>query len=87
MVYVLTLRASHNSARLECYVYTGNSLIVTLQFILKLEAIADSSVELDAGVSCNGQGLSVGGKGVIRDWVMEKMVDLRRGHTEAFSMR
>lgn len=42
-----TLRAGNNSAALWCNVHAGDELVVSLQFILELESIADSAVQVD----------------------------------------
>jgi hypothetical protein len=55
---------------------------MTLQFILELESIACSSVELNAGILGNRKGLPVGREGMISDGVVEEVVDFWGGHSE-----
>ena len=55
------------------------------ELILKREVASRPAVELDVNISSNCKGLSVGGKGVIGDWMVEQMVYLWTCHAELIS--
>lgn len=75
-----TLGASHNTTSTRSNVYAGDRLIMPLQFILQCELAAGTFVELNMIVSGHGQCLSISGKGMICDWMMEKVMSLGRRH-------
>ena len=57
---------------------------MTLQFVLELEFIACSSIELNASVSSDSQRLSVSREGVVGDGVVEEVVDFWARHFEEY---
>ena len=54
---------------------------MTSQFILKRKALAASLVQIDIVLAGYGKRLAVGGEGVIRDGMVEEVVDFRRRHS------
>jgi hypothetical protein len=57
---------------------------VSLQLIQELERIAAPAIELNGIVPGDGEGAVVGGEGVIRNWIVEKMMDLGLRHIGRF---
>lgn len=55
----LTLGAGYNATAARRDIDTGNSLVMTLQFILELERIADLAVEVNGSVSCDSERIVV----------------------------
>ena len=53
---------------------------MALQLIFELERVRNPSIELDRGVSSNGEELPVGGEGMVRNRVVEEMVYFWSGH-------
>lgn len=53
---------------------------MTLEFVLELECIAGSSIELDAGISSDSQCLPVSGERMVGDRVMKEVMNFRAGH-------
>jgi len=76
----LTLRASHNLARVGCNVYTGNCLVVTRELILELVSAARLLEEVDVVLSGYSERLAVGGEGMVRNGMVEEVVDFGAGH-------
>jgi hypothetical protein len=74
------LRARHNLAAVGRNVNTRDSLVVASQLVLQLELTAAALVELDVVVAGYGEGLAVGGEGVVRDGMVEEVVHFWRGH-------
>lgn len=75
-----TLGTSHDTSSVRSNVNAGDRLIMALQFILQCELAAGPFVELNMVITGHCQCLSVGGKGMICNWMMEKMMSLRRRH-------
>jgi hypothetical protein len=76
----LTLRASHNLAGVGCNVYTGNRLVVTCQLILELISAASLLEQVDVVLAGYGKRLAVGGEGMVRNGMVEEVVDFGAGH-------
>jgi hypothetical protein len=76
----LTLRASHNLAGVRCNVYTGNRLVVTCQLILELISAASLLEQVDVVLAGYGKRLAVGGEGMVRNGMVEEVVDFGAGH-------
>jgi hypothetical protein len=53
---------------------------VAFELIFELESVARSAIELDAALPCNGQCLFIGRERVIRNWVVEELMNLGRCH-------
>lgn len=49
---------------------------MAFEFVFEGESLAGATVELDVVISSDGEGLTVGGEGVVGDWVVEELVDL-----------
>lgn len=79
---MLTLRAGYNLARVGSNINARDSLVVTGQFILKLEATARLRIQVDIVLPSYSQRLTVGREGVVRNWVVEEVVDFWGGHCE-----
>lgn len=77
-----TLRASYDLAGVRCDIDTSNSLIMTSQLILKLESLAASLVQVDIVLAGYSERLTVGGERMIRDRVVEKVVDFWGCHDD-----
>lgn len=77
---IRTLGASHDTASFRGDVDTCDRLIMPLQFILQCELATGAFIELNMIVPGHGQGLSVGGEGMISNWVMEEMMNFGRRH-------
>lgn len=75
-----TLGARHNATRVGGNIHTCNGLVMALQLFLELEGIADLAIQLNIVVACDGQGLVVRGEGVVRNGVVEEMMNLWSGH-------
>ena len=58
----------------------SDRLVMSLEFILKSEVASRPSVELDIDIPRNRKCLPIGGEGVVGDWVVEEVVNLRAGH-------
>ena len=82
MVWSCTLRASDNSAAVGRNVHAGDKLVVPLQLVLDLEDIAYSAVEVDGGLARNSYQLTVRREGMVRNWVVEEVVDFWSCHGE-----
>jgi hypothetical protein len=76
----LTLRAGHNLARVGSDIHTRDRLVVSSQLVLELETAALPCVQVDIVVTSYGEGLAVGGEGVVRNWVVKEVVDFGRNH-------
>lgn len=76
------MRAGDNSAALWGNVHARDELVVALQFILELEGIANSAVQVNRGVARNGQCLAIRRERVIRDRVVEQVMDFWSCHDE-----
>lgn len=77
-----TLRARHDLAALGCDVDTCDGLVVAGQLILQRVLVARALVQIDNVLTGDGEGLAVGGEGVVRDGVVEEVVDFWGGHCE-----
>lgn len=53
---------------------------MALQLLLELESISDPAVQLDIVLSRNGQGLAVLRERMVRNGVVEEVVDFGRSH-------
>ena len=53
---------------------------MAFELILQCEFVAGAGVELDVVVSCYGLVFAVCGEGVVRNWVVEEVVDFGWGH-------
>jgi hypothetical protein len=62
----------------------SDRLVMSLEHILKVEVASRPSVELDIDISRNCQCLSVGGEGMVGDWMMEEVMNFRTGHYEFY---
>ena len=80
-----TLRASHNLATVGRDIYTSDCLVMTCQFVLQLKGLAGSLVQVDNVVAGYGERLAVGRKGVVRDSVVEQMMDFWGSHIDGVS--
>ena len=79
---MLTLRASHDLAGVGSNINTSDSLVMSSQLILKLESAARFRVQVDVVLASYSQRLTVGREGVVRNWVMEEVVNFRGGHCD-----
>lgn len=77
-----TLGARYNPSTLWCDINTSDGLVVTFQFILELELMPCSTIQLNTGISGDSQRLPVSGEGMVGDGVVEKVVDFGAGHFE-----
>ena len=77
-----TLGAGDNATTVRSNVNAGDGLVVALELVLQLEGIANLAIELDGGVSGNGQRLMVRREGMVSDGAVEKMVNFGSGHCE-----
>ena len=75
-----TLRARHDHAAIWSNINTRDSLVMAFQFVLEVEFGPAFVVELDIVVSSDGQGLPVSGEGMVRDGMVEEMVDFWARH-------
>ncbi len=78
----LTLRAGNNTTRVGSNINTRHRLVVALELVLELEGIADLAVELNCRVSGDSKRLAVGRERVVRNGVVEEMVNFGSGHVE-----
>jgi hypothetical protein len=76
----LTLGAGYNLSRVRSNVHTRDCLVMASQFILKLEPAALSRIQVNIVLARNSQRLAIGGKRVVRNWVVEEVVDFGSGH-------
>ena len=76
----LTLRASHDLASPRGNINTRDRLIMTGQFILQLEATARLCVQVNIVLTSYSERLAVGGEGMVRNGVVEEVVDFGAGH-------
>lgn len=80
MQFLITLRASHNTPGAQRNVHARHRLIVSLQLILELPSVPGPSIELNASVPCDSQGIFVGREGMVGDGIVEEMVNFGSGH-------
>ena len=73
----ITLRAGHNLATSWCNVYPSHSFVMSSEFIFQLELSTCLAVEVDVVLAGYSQRLTVGGEGMVRDGVVEEVVDFR----------
>lgn len=76
----ITLRACDDAAALWCDVDTGNSLVMTLEFVLQLEGVARLPIQLNTGILGHSQGLAIRRERVVGNGPVEQMVYLGRRH-------
>lgn len=74
------MRACHNLARIRRNIHTRDSLVMACQLILQLEFPTLSLVQVDVVFAGYGERLAVGGEGVVRDGVVEEVMDFWGGH-------
>lgn len=77
---LLTLRASHNLARVWCNVHARDCLVVTRELILELVSAAALLEDVDIVLTCDSKRLAISGEGVIRNWRVKEMVDFGASH-------
>ena len=73
---VRTLGACHDATTARSNVDAGDRLVMSLELILELERIPALAVKLDGRVSGNGQGFVVRREGVVRNGIVEEVVNL-----------
>ncbi len=78
-----TLRARHNAAGVRRNIDARHSLVVAFELILQLERTSNPAIKLDRRVLGHCESRAIGGEGVVRDGVVEKMVNLGGGHLGA----
>jgi hypothetical protein len=76
----VTLRACHNLPRIGRNIHTGNRLVVPRQLILELVPAARLLEEVDVVLAGYGERLAVGREGVVRNGMVEEVVDFGAGH-------
>lgn len=79
-VGIAVLRAGHDTAAVRGDIDTGDELIVAAELILEAELVALLGVELDIVGAGDGEGVAVGGEGVVGNGRMEQVVHFGRGH-------
>lgn len=75
-----TLRAGDDLATVGRNIDACDSLIVTSQLILERVLVSGALVQIDYVLAGYGEGLTVGGEGMVRNRVVEEMVDFWRSH-------
>jgi hypothetical protein len=75
-----TLGTSDDLAALGRDIYRSHGLIMSFELVFQGKLVARSTVELDVVVSSDGDGLAVGGEGVVSDRMMKQVVNLRGSH-------
>jgi hypothetical protein len=78
----LTLGAGHDLSRIGSNIHTRDCLVVTSQFILKLEAAALPRIQVNVVLASNSQRLAIGGERVVRDWVVEEVINFGGSHCD-----
>lgn len=78
----LTLRTSNDLAGIGRNVYACDRLVMPSEFILQFVSAAALLEQVDAVVASYGEGLAVGGEGMVCDGVVEEMVDFRASHCD-----
>jgi hypothetical protein len=56
---------------------------MSFELVLELKCVSGSPIKLDAAISCHCQCLSISGKGMVRDWMVEQMVNFWGCHSVA----
>jgi hypothetical protein len=84
---VAVLRTGHNLARIGSNIDTGNELVVAAQLVVESKGFAVGRVQLDGIVSGDSECLAIGREGVVGDWVVEEVVNLRGGGHDEGSKR
>lgn len=77
---MLTLRAGHDLAGVGSNINSRDRLVVSSQFILKLETTARLRIQVDVVVASYSQRLAVGGEGMVGNWVVKEVVDFGGSH-------
>lgn len=73
----ITLRAGDNLATVWCNVYSSHSFVMSSEFIFQLELSTCLPVEVDVVLAGYSQRLTVSGERMVRDRVVEEVVDFR----------
>jgi hypothetical protein len=76
----LTLRAGHDLARVGSDIYPRDRFVVSSQLVLELEPAALPRVQINIVVAGYGEGLAVGGEGMVRNRVVKEVVDFGGDH-------
>lgn len=77
------MRTSDDHAVVGSNVDARDRLVMALEFIFQDELGAGPFVEFDIAVSCDCEGLPVGGEGVVGNGMVEEVVDFWTGHCVA----
>jgi len=73
----ITLRAGDNLATIWCNVYSSYSFVMSSEFIFQLELSTCLAIEVDIVLAGYSQSLTVSGERMVRDRVVEEVVDFR----------
>jgi hypothetical protein len=77
---LLTLGACHDLAGVGGNVDTGDRLVMSCELILQLELSTSPLVKIHVVLPGYCERLAIGGEGVIRNGMVEEMVDFWRSH-------
>lgn len=76
------MRASDNFARVGCNVNPSDRLVVPRQLILQLVTTARLLEQVDIVLASDGERLAVGGEGMVRNGVVEEVVNFGASHAD-----
>lgn len=79
-VGVSILRTCNNLAGIGRNVDACHRLVMSLELIAQLELVARPLIQVHCVLAGDGEGLPVGGEGVVGDGVVEEVVDFRGCH-------